>query len=368
MPSPPEQRGRAADLPDLPGLPVQPPLTPMLAKAVPEVPDGDLWYEPKWDGFRALVWRSGPTLEITSRGERPLTRYFPEIVEAGLDLLPDHCVLDGEIILRRSSPAGEAGERLDWDALSQRIHPAASRVRLLAEQTPASLVVFDALVLAGDSLLAEPFRWRRELLERALSGVSAPLHLTRGTRDSGTARTWFNDFEGAGLDGVVCKPQEGTYQPGVRAMLKVKHSRTAECVVIGYRPHRGGRGVGSLLLGLYDGDRLRMVGGVGSLPDRTRAELVDTLAPYRLPEEQAAALPAPPRSRFASGPEQESVPLRPELVVEVRYDQVEAGRFRHTVALLRWRPDRDPASCRIDQLDPGVSYDLSQVLGTAPSG
>jgi len=346
-------------------------VSPMLAKAVARVPDADsveggLSYEPKWDGFRGVVSWDGETLEISSRGSKPLTRYFPELVEALPPLLPGPCVLDGEIVLRR----GDAGnERLDWDALSQRIHPAASRIATLSTETPASFVAFDLLAEpAGDgaavSLLDRPFRERRAALERLLADVAAPLHLSRTTTDAGTARRWLDEFEGAGLDGVVAKPLDAPYAPGKRTLLKIKHHRTADVVVLGYRVHKSGRGVGSLLLGLHDAaGELRNVGGASAFSDARRLELVDELADLVVHDAEGGVEHAETeRSRFSSGKDVSYVPLRPERVVEVRYDQMEGDRFRHTVQVERWRDDREAASCGFDQLEVPAAYDLGEVL------
>ncbi|TWX40907.1 ATP-dependent DNA ligase [Frigoribacterium sp. ACAM 257] len=342
------------------------PVAPMLAKAVATVPDADsveggLSYEPKWDGFRGLVYWDGEQLEIGSRGSKPLTRYFPELVEALGERLPGPCVLDGEIVLRRGD---HGGERLDWDALSQRIHPAASRVAKLSVETPASFVAFDLLAEGDHSLLDRPFGERRAALERLLDGAAAPLHLSRTTTDADVARRWLVEFEGAGLDGVVAKPLAASYLPGKRTMLKVKHRRTADCVLLGYRVHKSGQGVGSLLLGLYDsGGELRNVGGASAFSDARRLELVDELADLvKHDDDGGIAHAETDRSRFSSGKDVSYVPLRPERVVEVRYDQMEGERFRHTVQVERWRDDREAASCGFDQLEVPAAYDLGEVL------
>lgn len=344
-------------------LPVMPPIQPMLAKAVSEVPVGDYQYEPKWDGFRCLVFRDGDDVVLGSRGSKTLERYFPELVTAAIEHLPPRCVVDGEIVVRR----GATGlQRLDWDVLAQRIHPAASRVTRLAAETPAELVAFDLLAEGDLSLLDEPFGGRRARLEELLGGLdpAAPVHLTRVTGDAELARSWFEAFEGAGLDGVVAKPLAATYQPGKRVMLKVKHARTAEAVVIGYRVHKSGQGVGSLLLGLYsEDDRLLQVGGASAFTDKRRLELIDELEPFVVLDDQGQHVRASGEpSRFTSGRDSSWVPLRPELVVEVKYDQMEAGRFRHTVQVARWRIDREPQSCTYDQLDRPLAYDLDAVL------
>ncbi len=349
-------------------LPVMPPVAPMLAKAVPAVPEpgsvaGGLLYEPKWDGFRCLVFKDGDEVELGSRGSKTLHRYFPELVEAARAHLPERCVVDGEIVVRRGAPGSQ---RLDWDVLAQRIHPAATRVARLAAETPAELVAFDLLADGDMSLLDEPFGGRRARLEELLGGLdpAAPVHLTRVTADADVARSWFEAFEGAGLDGVVAKPLAATYQPGRRVMLKVKHKRTAEAVVVGYRRHKSGHGVGSLLLGLYDdAGRLLQVGGASAFTDARRLELVDELEPFVQRDADGAPVVADgERSRFSGSRDVTWVPLRPELVVEVTYDQMEAGRFRHTVQVARWRIDREPASCTYDQLERPLAYDLDAVL------
>ncbi|MGY2082540.1 ATP-dependent DNA ligase [Blastococcus sp. SYSU DS0539] len=357
-------------------LPVPPPVKPMLAKAVTTIPTGEEWfYEPKWDGFRCIVFRDGDEVELGSRNERPLTRYFPDVVAAVKEQLPDRCVVDGEIVIARD-------ERLQFESLLQRIHPAASRVTLLAEQTPASFVAFDLLALGDESLVDLPFAERQERLRAVLSGVRPPVHVTAISRDAGTAQRWFETFEGAGLDGVVAKNGELPYGPDQRLMAKIKHVRTADCVVAGFRWHKSGPIVGSLLLGLYDdaGD-LQHIGVAASFPMKRRAELVEELAPYR-----AEALDGHPWQDWANAQVQEDgehrmpgavsrwnakkdlswVPLRPELVVEIKYDQLEGRRLRHTGQFLRWRPDRDPRSCTYDQLDVPVRYDLAEVLDGRP--
>jgi ATP-dependent DNA ligase len=353
-------------------LPVLPPVKPMLAKAATTVPTGDFFYEPKWDGFRCIVFRDGDEVELGSRNERPLTRYFPEVVAAVKANLPEKCVVDGEIIVPR-------GDRLHFEALLQRIHPAASRVNLLAEETPASFVAFDLLALGDESLLDTPFRERRARLETAMRDSKPPIHLTAVTRDADTAQGWFEMFEGAGLDGVVAKAGELPYGPDQRLMTKIKHVRTADCVVAGFRWHKSGPIVGSLLLGLYnDAGDLQHIGVAASFPMTRRAELVEELAPYR-----AEAVDGHPWqdwanaqvldngaenrmpgavSRWNAKKDLSWVPLRPELVVEIKYDQLEGRRLRHTGQFLRWRPDREPRSCTYDQLDVPVHYDLGDVL------
>jgi ATP-dependent DNA ligase len=344
-------------------------VAPMLAKAVDAVPepdsiDGGLSYEPKWDGFRGIVSFDGTTVEIASRGAKPLTRYFPELVEAFARLLPEPCVLDGEIVVRSGAPGGEKGEKLDWELLSQRIHPAESRITLLAEQTPAMFVAFDLLARGDDSLLDAPFSERRAALERFAAGLGDPIHVSQATTDVELARRWLVEFEGAGLDGVVAKPLAAAYAPGKRLMLKVKHHRTADVVVLGYRVHKSGQGVGSLLLGLYGDDgELRNVGGASAFSDARRLELVDELAPLVLRDASGAQVTGETeRSRFSSGKDVSFVRLEPSRVVEVRYDQMEGMRFRHTVQFARWRPDRDARSCTFEQLERPIAYDLSDVL------
>ena len=351
-------------------LPVQPPVKPMLAKAATKVPTGDFFYEPKWDGFRCIIFRDGDEVELGSRNERPLTRYFPEVVAAVKANLPERCVVDGEIVVPQ-------GDRLHFEALLQRIHPAQSRVDLLAAETPASFVAFDLLAVGDESLLETPFAQRRARLEAALATAAPPVYLTSVTRDPATAERWFQTFEGAGLDGVVAKSAELPYGPDQRLMAKVKHVRTADCVVAGFRWHKSGPVVGSLLLGLYDEGQLQHIGVAASFPMARRAELVEELAPYR-----AEALDGHPWQDWANAQVQESgesrmpgavsrwnakkdlswVPLRPELVVEIKYDQLEGRRLRHTGQFLRWRPDRDALSCTYDQLEVPVRYDLGEVL------
>lgn len=346
-----------------------PPVAPMLAKAVPALPEGELSFEPKWDGFRSIIFRDGDEVEIGSRNGKPLTRYFPELVEALKRNLPPRCVLDGEVVL-------VAGDRLDFDALQQRIHPAASRVKLLAGQTPASFVAFDLLALDGEDFTGRPFAERREALERALADSSAPVHVTAATRDRDTAERWFNQFEGAGLDGIVAKALDSVYQPDKRIMFKVKHQRTADCVLAGYRVHTSGPDrVGSLLLGLYDGDGLlASVGVVGAFPMQRRKELFEELQPLVTDfadhpwawdrQEDGTRTPRNAEgSRWSGTKDLSFVPLRPERVLEVKYDHMEGPRFRHTTQFVRWRPDRDPQSCTYAQLEEPVGYDLADVLG-----
>jgi ATP-dependent DNA ligase len=340
---------------------------PMLAKLVAEVPDADaveggLSFEPKWDGFRAIVVVSpSGDVVIGSRGSKPLTRYFPELVTEFAAQLPPGTVIDGEIIAR---VAADGGERLDWPVLSQRIHPADSRVQKLAVETPASFVGFDLLARDGESLLGAPFSERRAALEKVLAKVKAPLHLSQTTQDAAAARRWLVEFEGAGLDGVIAKPLAAPYAPGKRVMLKIKHDRTADVVLIAYRVHKSGQGVGSLLLGLYTADgQLVPVGGASAFSNARRLELIDELAPLVERDEAGDIVRGEgERSRFSSSKDVSYVKLRPERVMEVKYDQLEGWRFRHVVQFLRWRDDRDPKSCTYDQLEQPVAYDLSEVL------
>lgn len=355
-------------------LPVMPPVAPMLAKSVPEIPAGEYSYEPKWDGFRAIIFRDGDEVEIGSRNEKPMTRYFPEVVAAVRESFPSRCVIDGEIIVT-------SGDRLEFELLQQRIHPAASRVRLLAEQTPASFVAFDLLAVNEHDCTGLPFAERRRLLTEALAGARAPIHLTPATRDLDLALRWFDQFEGAGLDGVVAKPLAAGYQPDKRVMAKIKHARTADCVVAGYRTYKGdAAAVGSLLLGLYaDDGALASVGVVGAFSAARRRELFVELQPlvtgfdghpwaWAAPAEGTRTPRSSEFSRWNNGKDLSFVPLRPELVVEVRYDHMEGTRFRHTAQFNRWRPDRDPRSCTFAQLEEPVGYDLADILGRAGAG
>ena len=339
---------------------------PMLAKAVPAVPepgrvDGGLSYEPKWDGFRALVSWDGTDVEIGSRGAKPLTRYFPELVDAFARLLPEPCLLDGEVVVARGEPGAQ---RLDWEALSQRIHPAASRVKLLSEEIPAMFIAFDLLARGDRDLQEAPFAERRAQLVDLLGSAPHPVHVTRTTDDPDLARRWLAEFEGAGLDGVVAKPLAQPYAPNKRTMFKIKHARTADVVALGYRIHKSGQGVGSLLVGLYDAaGRLHGVGGVSAWTDKRRLELIDELAPLvERDAEGEAVVGETDRSRFSASKDVSFVRLRPERVLEVRYDQLEGMRFRHTVQFERWRPDRDATSCTFDQLETVGAYDLGDVL------
>jgi ATP-dependent DNA ligase len=347
-------------------LPVMPPVKPMLAKAVKEMPlpadiAGGVLYEPKWDGFRCIVFRDGDDVELGSRNERPLTRYFPDVVEAVKAALPDRCVVDGEIVIT-------SGGRLDFEALQLRLHPAESRVRKLAAESPAEFVAFDLLALGDDSLQTRPFAERRELLEANIAATDS-VHLTPATDDPKTARTWFTDFEGAGLDGLIVKPLTLTYRPDERVMFKVKHERTADCVVAGFRHHKSGPVVGSLLLGLYDDDgALRHVGVAASFTMARRKELLAELAPYQQDAEKAHPwfqsqwAPGGSGNRWNAGKDMSFVPLRPELVVEVAYDYMEGHRFRHTAQFRRWRTDREPATCTYDQLERPLKYAIGDVL------
>ncbi|QUQ63018.1 ATP-dependent DNA ligase [Kutzneria sp. CA-103260] len=349
-----------------------PPVRPMLAKAVHEVPTADgLLYEPKWDGFRCIVFRDGDEIELGSRNDRPLTRYFPELAELLLEVLPPRCVVDGEIVV-------VTGDGLDFDTLQNRLHPAASRVRKLAVETPASFVAFDLLALGDDSLMDEPFTRRRELLEGVLGGDLARIHITPLTRDPAVAADWFTRFEGAGFDGVMAKPGDLPYEQDKRVMWKVKHERTADCVVAGFRWHKDGNGVGSLLLGLYDDDgTLHHVGVASSMTAARRKELVDELAPWRenalathpwrqWAEAQSEAGGRMPggQSRWSAGKDLSWEPLRPELVAEVRYEHVMAGRLRHGGRLVRFRPDRTPESCTYGQLDQIAPAELKAIFRT----
>jgi ATP-dependent DNA ligase len=344
----------------------------MLAKSVAAIPDGAMSYEPKWDGFRSIIFRDGDDVEIGSRNEKPMTRYFPELVEALKANLPPRCVLDGEIVL-----VGASGDRLDFDALQQRIHPAASRVKLLAEKTPAKFVAFDLLALGDDDFSGRPFAERRAALESALAAARSPIHLTAATQDKELARKWFNQFEGAGLDGIIAKPLSGGYQPDKRVMFKVKHERTADCVLAGYRVHKSGPdAIGSLLLGLYKPDgELASVGVVGAFPMQRRRELFEELQPlvtgfdehpwaWAKQEEGARTPRNAEGSRWSAGKDLSFTPLRPERVLEVKYDHMEGERFRHTAQFVRWRPDRDPSSCTYEQLEEPVKFDLAEVLAT----
>ena len=353
-------------------LPVMPPVKPMLAKSVAEIPDlGHT--EPKWDGFRTIVFRDGDEVVLGSRTEKPLTRYFPELIDALKERLPEQCVMDGEIIVATD-------ERLDFEALQQRIHPAASRVKLLAEQTPAAFVAFDMRAKGSDDLMGTPFSERRKQLEDALGGTGGDsIFLTPATADLHIAQEWFTRLEGAGLDGVVAKSLDGTYQPDKRAMFKIKHVRTADCVVAGYRLHKTSTDakplLGSLLLGLYDDNRhLQHVGVAASFTAARRAELIDELRPlesgtddHPWGEFEGSLIANPDRvpgtqSRWSQGKDLSFVPLRPELVVEVAYEHMQGNRFRHTAQFRRWRTDRDPLTCTYEQLEYPDGFRLSDIL------
>jgi ATP-dependent DNA ligase len=359
-----------------------PPVEPMLATSVPKIPTAEgMRYEPKWDGFRTIVFRDGDEVELVSRGGKTMTRYFPEVVEHLRAQLPPQCVVDGEVVVVRRD-AG-AHPRLDFEVLQQRIHPAASRVKLLAKQTPADFVAFDLLALDGENMMASPYAQRRTALEAALAGVRPPVHLTPTTTDPELARQWFEIFEGAGLDGLIAKPAGIAYVPGKRLMFKIKHARTADVVVAGFRYHKTGPIVGSLLLGLYDDQgSLHHVGVSASFTAARRKELLDELAPYRdgatrdhpwmgWLEGAAEAAEAGQRvpgavSRWTGKKDLSWEPLRPELVVEVAYDAMEGDRFRHTAQFKRWRTDRTPQSCTYDQLERPIRFDVDAVLAGKP--
>jgi ATP-dependent DNA ligase len=342
----------------------------MLAKAAKTLPTGqDLVYEPKWDGFRCIVFRDGDEVELGSRNERPLTRYFPELLSPLRAALPQKAVVDGEIVI-----AGEHG--LEFEALLQRIHPAASRVALLAETTPASFVAFDLLAVDHRDLREAPLSERREQLQSALARAKPPVHLTPSTSDVSVAADWFARFEGAGLDGVVAKSLTIPYRENERVMTKVKHERTADCVVAGFRWHKTGAIIGSLLLGLFDETEvLHHVGVTASFTMARRKELVDEIAPFRMAdlrghpwqhwtvsEEIQGRVPGAP-SRWNAGKNLSWEPLRPELVCEVAYDHLQGDRFRHGTTFRRWRPDRSPESCTYQQLEVVVPEELSAVFG-----
>jgi ATP-dependent DNA ligase len=358
-------------------LAVNPPVLPMLAKRVAELPPGEGWiFEPKWDGFRTLIFRDGDEVFIQSRDEKPLNRYFPELIDPLRAQLPKRCVLDGEIVI-----AGKEG--LEFETLQMRLHPAASRVKKLAEEIPASVVFFDLLCENDLSLCDSPFAKRRDRLEAVLAGAEPPLHLTPATRDRETAADWFSRFEGAGLDGVVAKAQDGAYEPNKRVMLKVKHERDCDCVVAGFRWHKTGEKtlVGSLLLGLYDDSgNLQHVGVCASFTNAKRAELVTFLAPYRKnaldghpwrewaegqPDDANEAQRRPgAQSRWSAGKDLSWEPLRPELVVEVAYDHMQGNRFRHTAQFRRWREDKRPRDCTYDQLEVVPPQELAAIFTT----
>jgi len=356
-------------------LPVNPPVLPMLAKLMSELPPGEGWiFEPKWDGFRTLIFRDGDEVFIQSRDEKPLDRYFPELIGPLKTQLPERCVLDGELVIA-------IDDCLDFEALQLRLHPAASRVKLLAEQTPASIVFFDLLCEGDRNLCKAPFADRRAALERVLANAAPPLHLTPATRDRDTAADWFHRFEGAGLDGVIAKAATGTYEPNKRVMLKVKHEREADCVVAGFRWHKNGEGtaLGSLLLGLFDDDgNLEHVGVCASFTAAKRRELITFLAPYRenaldghpwrewvesQPPMEATHRRPGALSRWSQGKDLSWEPLRPELVVQVAYDHMQSGRFRHTAQFRRWRPDKRPHDCTFAQLEVVPPHEIASIFG-----
>jgi len=361
-------------------LPVPPPLLPMLAKSRSDLPEGDGWlFEPKWDGFRALIFRDGSELLIQSRDEKPLNRYFPELELPLKTQLPERCVVDGEIVIAQ-------GGALDFEALQLRLHPAASRVKMLAGQLPASVVLWDLLCVGERSLLSTPFQARRGLLEAHLAHATAPLYVTPATTDREVAADWFRRFEGAGLDGVMAKQAAGLYEPNKRAMFKVKHERDCDCVVAGFRWHKDGVGtaVGSLLLGLHDAEGvLHHVGVAASFTMPRRRELVELLAPYRMSAGDARAThpwaswadlsgdqgepgehqrKPGAKSRWSQGKDLSWEPLRPELVVEVAYDHMQGARFRHTAQFRRWRTDKPPAACTYAQLEVVPPEELATIF------
>ena len=350
--------------------PLTSPIKPMLCKRTDKLPAGDDWlFEPKWDGFRALIFRDGDNVVLQSRDLKPMERYFPELLPPIVRSLPTQCIMDGEIVIVTEGA-------LDFDAMLQRIHPAKSRVQALAESTPASLVLWDVLSLNDNDLMSTPFRRRREILTNALANARPPIHCTPATEDRDIAQDWFSRFEGAGFDGVIAKPLDAAYEPGKRTMLKVKHQRTADCVVGGFRWHKQGPGtmVGSLLLGLYDQHNvLHHIGVAASFKVKERSALVERLAPYRenaeidhpwqgwLESDGDQRRPGAP-SRWNRGKTQSWVPLRPDLVCEVSYDHMQGTRFRHTAHLKRWRPDKPPTECRYDQLDVTPPVELGQIF------
>ncbi|CAN5847755.1 ATP-dependent DNA ligase [soil metagenome] len=353
-------------------LPVMPPVKPMLAKPVKTLPDGAMSYEPKWDGYRCIVFRDGDDVVMGSRNEKPLNRYFPEMIAPFAASLPDRCVVDGELFVAVDG-------RLDFDALGQRIHPAESRVNMLAEKTPAEFVAFDVLALGDQALVDRPFEERRTRLKGIAGDFAPPIHLAPATRDPTHAMAWFERFEGAGLDGLIVKPLADRYAFNKRTQFKLKHTRTADCVVAGYRVHKSGDGVGSLILGLYGPDEgLRHVGVASSFTAKRRAELTDEIqslvlddidehpwASWTDPQAHAdGSMPGAPNRWSGAGDRDHSwIPLRPERVVEVSYNWATAGRFRGTTRMVRWRPDREPVSCRTEQLDEPEPVAISEVLG-----
>ena len=355
----------------MPEFPIPPPVEPMLSKVAAEVPDGGgFLFEPKWDGFRAIVFRGGDEAYIQSRDLRPLDRYFPELHDGLIAALPDGCVVDGEIVIATA-------KGLDFDLLQLRLHPAASRVAKLAKETPAAFVAFDLLAADGKDLRELPFEERRARLETLLQRVAAPVHLTPMTRDRALANEWLERFEGAGLDGVMAKPAAGAYEPGKRAMFKIKHARTADCVVAGFRWHKTGPGtlVGSLLLGLYDASgHLHHVGVTSAFSMAKRKELAALLEPLRKgamadhpwrewasAEGESTRMPGG-QSRWSAGKDLSWEPVRIELVCEVKYDHMQGPRFRHAAIFQRWRSDKRPADCRYDQLEVTTPYELSKVF------
>jgi ATP-dependent DNA ligase len=356
-------------------LPIRPPLLPMLAKRVSELPDGQDWiFEPKWDGFRALVFRDGDEILIQSRDEKSLNRYFPELIEQLMAQLPQRCALDGEVVVAR-------GSALDFEALQMRIHPAASRVKLLAQEIPSSIVFFDLLCEGDEDLTSTPFKERRRRLETMLARSTPPIHVTPATTDRSTASDWFRRFEGAGLDGVMAKPGTGAYEPNKRVMFKVKHERECDCVVAGFRWHKNGEGtaVGSLLLGLFDdAGTLHHVGVSASFTAAKRVELKEFLSPYRenalvdhpwkewaaYADEFAAKGQRVPgaMSRWSQGKDLSWIALRAELVVEVAYDHMQGSRFRHTAQFRRWRTDKKPSDCTFAQLEVVPAHELQTIF------
>ena len=378
-----ESSGSAAAVDVAFDLPIQPPIKPMLAKLARKIPDGDGWiFEPKWDGFRCVVFRDGDRLELVSRNLKPLRRYFPELTQPLLDALPAQCIIDGEIVV-----ADVTGNGLDFDGLLQRIHPAKSRIDRLAAETPAEFVAFDILACDNQSFLDRPMIERRALLVDALA-PNGVVHLTPATTDRSIADDWFARFEGAGLDGIIAKPANGTYEPGKRALVKVKHQRTALCAVPGYRVHKDGNGVGSLLLGLFDGaDDMHSVGVAAAFSVARRAELLAELEPrthdalvdhpwrgwaVAQNEQRSGAstksVSTQGGSRWNAGKDLSFVPLAMGLVAEVTFGQLEGGRFRHGVSLVRWRPDIVPAQCRYDQLDVAAPVDFHEFIAAASTG
>jgi ATP-dependent DNA ligase len=351
-------------------LPLSPPILPMLAKRVAEIPAGDDWiFEPKWDGFRCVVFRDGEEILLQSRDGKPLNRYFPEMVTVLLEQLPERCVLDGELVIATK-------DGLDFDALQLRIHPAASRVKMLAEESPASVVFFDLLWVGDEDLREVRFEERRRRLEETLRDASVSVHVTPATRDKSIAMDWFKRFEGAGLDGVMAKPVDGTYQPDKRVMLKVKHERDCDCVVAGFRWHKNGEGeaVGSLLLGLYDAaGALQHVGVCASFTMPKRKELVSSLELYRVDalkghpwagwaEAVASGRMPGGQSRWSAGKDLSWEPLRPELVVEVAYEHMQGDRFRHMAQFRRWRTDKTPRDCTYAQLEVVPPQELMEIF------